>query len=96
MGPLTLGARRIAEGGATPLHPAGKPAAFLFRVVGRLRWHADRGAPEGLVGEASNVRNIRASRSGAWPLTVKRCHGHSAPSEKAPDSWRTIRRHSIF
>jgi hypothetical protein len=55
MGPAALGEGRIAERGAYPWHTAGKPAASLAGVIRRLRSHADRGAPVGLVREASNA-----------------------------------------
>jgi hypothetical protein len=55
MGPATLGEGRISEGSSYPLHPSGKPAASLDGLSRRLRKHVCRGAPQGLVREASNV-----------------------------------------
>jgi hypothetical protein len=51
----TLGEGRIAKRSADPFHPAGKPAASLLGVSKRLRLHAYRDAPHGLVREASHA-----------------------------------------
>jgi hypothetical protein len=60
MCPLTLGEGRISERNAYPLHPAGMPAASLSGVIRRLRSHACRGAPQGLLDEGPELVHFPA------------------------------------
>jgi hypothetical protein len=72
MGSLTLGARCIAERNAYPVPPGGQTRGIPVGLIGRWRWHADRGAPEGFVREAFNVCHIRAKRQPSYPLPPAR------------------------